>query len=84
MRMRTRARATALSDELMTCFPNEALTVSRLQTSLPRSAVATLNLSFRADLSAACSSALSTAVWIWKPAWPELAMLAVCWICASP
>ena len=66
----------------MTCLPKEALTVSRLQTSLPP-AGATLNLSSRAALSAACSAVLSTLVWIWKPDSPELATLAVCWICAS-
>ena len=83
MRMSSSASATALSDELTTCLPNEALTVSRFQTSLP-SADATPNLASSACLSATCSSALSTCVWIWKPSLPVLATLAVCWIVASP
>ena len=71
----------ALSDELTTCLPNEALTVSTPHTCLPPE-LSMVNCSSRASRRATWFSAESTGVWIWNPAAPLPATLAVAWICA--
>ena len=79
--MSSSAMAIALSEELTTCRPNEALTVSMPQTGLPAE-LSIVNCSSSAARSSACCSAVSIGVWIWKPSTAPPDTLAVCWICA--